>query len=82
MYSSATFSDPQINNGKPVFSGTRISVEFLFDHLRIGSSINDFLREYPSVTRDQVMEVLRTQTMELNTLNHSSAIVARASPAA
>ena len=81
MYSTATFCDPQINNGKPVFAGTRVSVEFLFDHLRIGSTVNEFLREYPSVTRDQVMEVIRAQTTELAGLNLASQIIGRANSA-
>ncbi len=81
MYSSAIFSDPQINNGKPVFAGTRVSVEFLFDYLRIGLSITDFLREHPSVTREQAMEVLRAQTTELGALNLSTKIVARSGQA-
>lgn len=81
MYSTAIFCDPQINNGKPVFAGTRVSVEFLFDHLRIGSSINEFLQEYPSVTRDQVMEVIRTQTTEMTGLNFATQLVNRAKSA-
>ena len=81
MYSNATFCDPQINNGKPVFAGTRVSVEYLFDHLRIGSSINDFLREYPSVTRDQVMEVIRAQTSDVSLLNVATNLINRSNSA-
>ena len=49
---------PEINGGQPVFFGTRIPVELFFDHLRIGFSACDFLREFPSVTSEQTDEVL------------------------
>ena len=81
MSSSAIFTDPQINHGRPVFAGTHVSVEFLFDHLRIGSSITDFLREYPSVSREQVMEVIRAQTTEVGLLNSASQTIGRANTA-
>ena len=48
---------PEIQEGAPVFSGTRIRVETLVDFLRIGVSVNEFLNEFPSLTRDQVTEV-------------------------
>jgi uncharacterized protein (DUF433 family) len=48
---------PEIQNGAPVFSGTRIPIETFCDYLRIGVSMNEFLDEFPSITRDQVQEV-------------------------
>ncbi|MFN4256817.1 MAG: DUF433 domain-containing protein [Saprospiraceae bacterium] len=48
---------PEIQDGAPVFSGTRIRVETFYDYLRIGVSVRDFLSEFPSVTPDQVDEV-------------------------
>jgi uncharacterized protein (DUF433 family) len=48
---------PEIQDGAPVFSGTRVRVETFFDYLRIGVSPAEFLDEFPSITRDQVMEV-------------------------
>lgn len=48
---------PEIQDGAPVFSGTRIRVETFYDFLRIGVSVNEFLDEFPSITRDQVLEV-------------------------
>ncbi len=48
---------PDIQDGAPVFSGTRIRIEIFFDYLRIGVSINEFLNEFPSITRDQALEV-------------------------
>jgi uncharacterized protein (DUF433 family) len=48
---------PEIQDGEPVFSGTRIRVETFYDFMRIGVSVTEFLDEFPSITRDQVMEV-------------------------
>ena len=48
---------PEDQDGAPVFSGTRIRVETFVDYMRIGVSINEFLDEFPSITRDQAMEV-------------------------
>lgn len=53
---------PEIQDGAPVFSGTRIPVETFFDYMRIGVSINEFLDEFPSITRDQAMEVYQLAT--------------------
>jgi uncharacterized protein (DUF433 family) len=58
MFSTSAVSvHPEIQDGAPVFSGTRIRVETFMDFLRIGVSVNDFLDEFPSITRDQVQEV-------------------------
>ncbi len=48
---------PEIQDGAPVFSGTRVRVETFFDFIRIGVSISEFLHEFPSITRDQALEV-------------------------
>ncbi|MBK7394434.1 MAG: DUF433 domain-containing protein [Chloracidobacterium sp.] len=50
--------DPDILGGTPVFAGTRVPVESLFDHLEDGVSIDEFLSDFPTVTRDQAVEVL------------------------
>ncbi len=42
-----------------MFAGTRVPVTILFDYLEDGESLESFLREYPSVTRGQVVEVLQ-----------------------
>lgn len=48
---------PEIQDGAPVFSGTRIRIETFCDFLRIGVSLSEFLDEFPSITRDQALEV-------------------------
>jgi uncharacterized protein (DUF433 family) len=54
---SAISVHPEIQDGAPVFSGTRIRVETFIDFMRIGVSVNEFLLEFPSITHDQAMEV-------------------------
>lgn len=51
-------SDPDIQGGVPVFVGTRVPVKNLFDYLEAGDSLDDFLRSFPSVTRDQAVAAL------------------------
>lgn len=48
---------PEIQDGAPVFTGTRIRIETFYDFLRIGVSVSEFLDEFPSITRDQALEV-------------------------
>lgn len=50
--------DPEILGGTPVFRGTRVPIETLFDHLESGITIDAFLDDFPSVTREQVTQVL------------------------
>ena len=44
--------------GTPVFSGTRVPVGTLIDYLEAGDRLNDFLKDYPSVSRKQALQVL------------------------
>lgn len=50
--------DPEILGGTPVFEGTRVPIESLFDHLEDGVSLDDFIEEFPTVKREQAIEVL------------------------
>lgn len=51
-------SDPEILGGTPVFVGTRVPVKILFDYLEAGDSLEVFLEEFPSVTREQAVAAL------------------------
>ena len=65
--------DPEIMSGTPVFSGTRVPVRILLEHLEAGETIDDFLDGFPTVTREQVIAFLAFQTNYKNpTLNSSS----------
>jgi len=50
--------NPKILSGTPVFKGTRVPIETLFDHLESGITIHEFLEDFPSVTKDQVIAIL------------------------
>ncbi|MDQ3283239.1 MAG: DUF433 domain-containing protein [Acidobacteriota bacterium] len=51
-------SDPEIMGGTPVFVGTRVPVESLFDYLEAGDSVEEFLEAFPTVSRDQAVAAL------------------------
>ena len=51
-------SDPEILGGTPVFVGTRVPVRNLIDYLEGGQSLDDFLDDFPSVSRDQAIAAL------------------------
>ena len=50
--------DPEIQGGAPVFTGTRVPIDILFDHLETGSTLDEFLDDFPSVTRQHAISVL------------------------
>jgi len=50
--------DPDILNGVPVFVGTRVPIRSLFDHLEGGETLDEFLRQFPSVRREQAVALL------------------------
>lgn len=52
-------TNPEILSGTPVFTGTRVPVESLIQHLSAGDSLEDFLDGFPGVTREQATEFLQ-----------------------
>ena len=50
--------DPDIMGGEPVFVGTRVPARTLFDFLEVGDSLDEFLAEFPSVSREQAVAAL------------------------
>ena len=51
-------SDPKVMGGAVVFHGTRVPVQSLFDYLEGGETLDEFLRQFPSVRRDQAIAAL------------------------
>jgi uncharacterized protein (DUF433 family) len=51
-------SHREILGGTPVFVGTRVPVQSLFDYLEGGETLEDFLHQFPSVRREQVIAAL------------------------
>ena len=58
MKSKLITIDPEIHSGTPVFVGTRVPVKTLFDHLEAGDSLEVFLDDFPSVTREVAVALL------------------------
>ncbi len=58
MNQPAIHSDPDVQGGVPVFVGTRVLAKNLFGYLEAGDSLNEFLKSFPSVTREQAVAAL------------------------
>lgn len=50
--------DKDVLSGQPVFVGTRVPVESLFDHLEQGVSLDEFLEDFPTVSKEQAIALL------------------------
>jgi uncharacterized protein (DUF433 family) len=50
--------DKDILSGQPVFKGTRVPVESLFDHLEAGVPLDEFLDDFPTVSKEQAIALL------------------------
>jgi uncharacterized protein (DUF433 family) len=62
-------SDPEILGGAPVFVGTRVPIDALIDFLEGGDTIEDFLDNYPGVSREQVFAFLEEASRALVSLH-------------
>ena len=58
MSTRVVHSDPTILSGTPVFVGTRVPVQSLFDYLGGGETLDEFLRQFPSVSREQAVAAI------------------------
>ncbi len=50
--------DPEVMSGAPVFTGTRVPIQTLFDYLMDGCSLSEFLENFPSVSYEAVLKIL------------------------
>jgi uncharacterized protein (DUF433 family) len=57
--------DPDIQGGTPVFAGTRVPVKNLFDYLEGGESLETFLQDFPSVSREVAVAALEQARLAL-----------------
>ena len=55
---------PKVMNGTLVFAGTRVPVEIMIQHLTVGDSLNKFLDDFPTVSREQAVAYLK-MTLEV-----------------
>jgi uncharacterized protein (DUF433 family) len=51
-------SEPQIMGGTPCFAGTRVPIRNLFDYIEGSQTVDEFLADFPTVEREQVVAVL------------------------
>lgn len=54
----AIIRDPEIMHGTPVFRGTRVPLQTLFDYLEAGEPLEDFLQGFPTVSRELAIQAL------------------------
>jgi len=59
--------DPETMGGTPVFIGTRVPIQTLFDYIEGGDSVDEFLDDYPTVTKDLVVQVLELAKKTITT---------------
>jgi uncharacterized protein (DUF433 family) len=52
--------DPEILGGTPCFRGTRVPFKNLLDYIETGETLDEFLEDFPSVTREMAIEALET----------------------
>jgi len=57
---NAVTINPKIQGGLPCFSGTRVPVSSLFEHLQRGYTVEQFIADFPTVTKEQVHAVLKS----------------------
>ena len=50
--------NPDVLGGNPVFRGTRVPIQTLFDYLKGGESLEDFLEGFPTVSREMAVAAL------------------------
>ena len=55
---SVIVQDPEIHSGEPVFRGTRVPFQTLLDYLEGGETLDEFLEQYPGVTRENAIAAL------------------------
>lgn len=59
--------DPEVMSGTPVFAGTRVPVQNLFDYLEGGDDLEEFLDDFPSVSRTAALAVLEMAKKSMTT---------------
>lgn len=63
--SESVISNPNILGGEPVFRGTRVPFKVLTDYLEGGNTLDQFLQEYPSVTRELAIAAIEEARLSL-----------------
>jgi uncharacterized protein (DUF433 family) len=64
MHLEEIISDREIMGGTPVFRGTRVPFDGLVEYLEAGETIDDFVRDFPTVSREQAGRALKEVTLQ------------------
>ena len=67
--------NPKVQGGLPCFTGTRVPVTSLFDHLQRGYTVEQFFEDFPTVTKDQIDAVLEMAKSDIP--RHAEHVAAR-----
>lgn len=59
--------DPEVMSGTPVFVGTRVPIKTIFDYIEGGDSLDEFLDDFPSVSKQAALAVLEMAKQTLTT---------------
>ena len=57
--------DPEVMSGAPVFAGTRVPIQNLFDYIEGGEDLSEFLDDFPSVSKESALAVLKMAKISL-----------------
>ncbi len=66
MPKSVIQKSSDVMGGTPVFAGTRVPIRTLMDYLTAGETVNAFLDDFPTVTREQVVQLLHEAEESIN----------------
>lgn len=64
--------DAEIFGGQPVFVGTRVPLAFLFDYIKDGQSINTFISDFPTVSKEAAIAALEIAKLSASGQAHFS----------
>lgn len=65
--------DLEVMGGTPVFWGTRVPIKAVFDYLETGESVDEFLDDFPGVSKDQVIGLLEMARLNQTELDEAPA---------
>lgn len=65
--------EPEILGGTPVFAGTRVPIKAIFDYLEAGEDLDEFLDDFPGVSREQAIGILTVARENLIDDNEAAA---------
>ena len=73
MANSIISRERDILGGTPVFAGTRVPIRILLEHFEAGDRLDDFLENYPTVTREQAIQLIDLALQRLTKDNETAA---------